>query len=398
MPSFSKFYKINFSSSVIFLFFLSIIFSGIGISAKDSQLTLINVSILISAFLLICLASSQYPLPIFPPPLSLILTAILVYSFITSTYSSDLMKSFLWVLLLFRNFLIFYIFYIIAKQDKYKQFFLNLYALLVISSIIAMPAYFIAYNNPDLVKSNPYPGLIYRGGEAFFPHFQAFTFNPIYLSFISLVLVSYIIEGDLKRKKFLMTVPLIFIIMLTFSRGALLILLSIICIRILQGISYSLKHQSLNIKRLIITSFYITTLTASLGSPFFAPIIDRIEYRANNANIASRYNNSWQFIIDESLNNPLFGNGLRQADISLDGIPIENSFLEIFHDQGVTGIILIMSLIIYAFTYRTKGLQFKYPLILFTIVLSMGYIGIHFDPFMWSLLGLIAGKERGDGQ
>lgn len=398
MPSFSKFYRINFSSSVIFLFFLSIILSGVGISTKDSQLTLINASILISAFILICLVNNQYPLPNFPPLLALILTAILLYSLITSTYSSDLMKSFLWILLLFRNFLIFYIFYIIAKQDKHKQFFLNLYALLVASSIIATPAYFAAYNNPDLVKNNPYPGLIYRGGEAFFPHFQAFTFNPIYLSFISLVLVSYMIEGNFNRKKLLMTAPLILIIMLTFSRGALLILLSIICIRIVQGVLYSLKSQSLNIKRIIMTSFYITALTASLISPFFAPIIDRIEYRANNANIASRYNNSWQFIIDESLNNPLFGNGLRQADIALDGIPIENSFLEIFHDQGITGIILIMSLIIYAFTYRTKGLRFKYPFVLFTIILSMGYIGIHFDPFMWSLLGLIAGKERGDGQ
>ncbi|MBE7145199.1 O-antigen ligase family protein [Bacillus paranthracis] len=406
-------YNLKLPVITIIMLYISLYFNGVEFGALSGvKVTLIDICI---GILLVCwlfyFLKNKFFLANQLMLITLILALIiLVWIGIESLRSFQPMRSLTLNFIVIRNICVMLVvaYAILLQKEDMKRLNDSLFKYSVLISIASIVAYLIMISDQSRVLANPRPGLIYRAGEGNIPHLQGFTQNPIILG---VLLIPPIITGlSLKVKgfkrniiKYLGLSILILTLILTFSRGATILLILALFLFILANINNQGFKNT--IIKYIGPIFIMIMIALPFAATFKLPnsdltFLDRLIERFMFANFESRYDNYWHQIIPKFKESPLIGDGARATEILLNGQYAENSYLEILYDTGLVGLftwliflLFIISCGIHFFIKKDiNGVMFL-PWLIGLIICAIGmfYISMQHNPVLWIFIGIVLG-------
>ena len=284
-----------------------------------------------------------------------------------------------------------------------------LFAAGVFLALVSIGAYLWVVRDLEQVIANPRPGLIYWGGEAFIPHLQGFTHNPIYLGLLlPLPLLSGLLLPVGSRGGWVLKwagcVVLLSALGMTFSRGAILALVLSTGILLVVLFRTDVRSEVLGLVRslaillLLSASIALFVELPAGGVTSWQRILYRFRYAQSG--FAGRYESGWNLLVAGITSHPLLGQGLRAAELNLGGQFSENSYLEILYDTGLIGLALWLTLLglvtVRAFQAVRRNLTLL-PWVQAWVILLLAFVyaSIHFDPLIWIVAGVLLGSTSG---
>jgi O-antigen ligase len=287
------------------------------------------------------------------------------------------------------------------KQNLLSSTFFNASILALVPGLLL---FLVALSNSGKIAAEPYPGLIYRAGEGLIPHFQGFNHNPIYFATLSLLSIMngiFMLAQNRPRKPLLILSLLILIMafFMAFQRGPLLVLMMMVILTpIFRFLFRWALQKGVHMRGMFLLVLAALLLLIFVRLPYYEIMLfQRIMLRFQTSEWNFRFDR-WSQMLSLSSRNPLIGYGLREAEVLIGGQFVENSYIEILYDQGLIGLVLWIMLWGYVFLLGVKKSQIDPSLLpwfygWWLVLLSMGYISMHYDPLTWVLAGIIVGWQ-----
>lgn len=394
---------------VVVAVFLSLFFSGFQITQEPVKLVPFDVVFLVfSAVTLFILffrgIHTGVAAALFPAFFLILL--MLIWHIICLLRSQDIARAITMLMILIRDMVVMVLISVMISNQllNRKGLPLLLFVISVLISLFVLPLFIMAAIDPAQVAAKPYPGLIYRAGEGLFPHLQGFNHNPIY--FATLLLLSVVTGLSVciteKRCELWIKVGLLILIacfFMTFQRGPVIVFVTgmVAMISILLPLPVPRRFFVKYIHKFLFLFLVVFTVLLILRLPGYEfPILQRMLYRFQRATWELRPVRWLQILSSADDTTLIVGHGLRGAEILVGGQFVESSYVEILYDQGIVGFIVWSLFFIYILSSGIKKLRKDAGILPWCwgwllILISMGYISMHYDPLTWVVAGIIAG-------
>lgn len=395
--------------------FLSLFFSGVQVIGEPIKLTPYDVVFVIfgTGMLINLLYRGRLYINLTLRQAMAIFMLLLIWHSVQMLRASNIMRAFTLLLILIRDgltmLLISTAISSLPKRDTIASLFFNISILTVIPGLLL---FLVSISTPDRIINEPYPGLIYRAGERLIPHFQGFSHNPIYFATLSLfsITTGFFILTQNRQRKMLSMLGLLILAMAffaAFQRGPFVVLMMFLTIVIVNAIFLpSLRRtlkKTVRVPRVYGLVLFVLLLLAFVRLPYYEiTLLQRLMWRFQTAEWHLRFNR-WSQMLSISSESPVIGYGLRESEMLIGGQFVENSYIEIFYDQGLIGLITWVIFLGYISVVGIKKLRTDISLLpwfsgWWIVLLSMGYISMHYDPLTWILAGVIVGWRTNTSQ
>ncbi len=173
------------------------------------------------------------------------------------------------------------------------------------------------------------------------------------------------------RRALMVAVPAVFVLVLSHTRTALL---AMIVGLFVAGVSLFLSRR--RVRKTFATALIVMVVIGVPASPFLATWLARGESGQQIQNLTGR-TKAWSAVLSTQrpVTNLVFGNGLTNDSVvnsstpSMDGLPIDSSWISIYQDQGIVGEVLVGAiLLLLLLTALTRARGPTRALALFLIV------------------------------
>ena len=391
----------------ITIIFLSLFLSGVQLAQEPVKIVPFDVVTIVFSMIgtFVLLSRLRIYITTDLVSFSLLVFLLLVWHLMHILVSTDIARAVTLLAILTRDVVMSVLIAAVICNNWVKESNIS-YSFLAISMIISffsLVLFLAAVTDPGKIVVEPYPGLIYRGGEGLVPHLQGFSHNPIY--FATLVLLS-LIAGlliDIPDKRYKIWVKMgLFIIFITlfmtFQRGPIIVFaIGMVVMGFIVLPFPSRRFFGKYARRFVYIAPIILFLIWTLRLPNYEfSLFQRILYRFQKAEWSMRLDRWSQMLSGEGDIPWLIGHGLREAEMFVGGAFVESSYVEILYDQGLVGFMLWIILFVYIIflgisKLRKDGAILPWCWGWLLIVLSMGYISMHYDPLTWVVAGIIVG-------
>ncbi len=333
---------------------------------------------------------------------SLLLLLLLI--FCAQAYRSlDVARSITYLILLFLNMAVFFIFS--RKLDvgivKYSNKGIFYLGFLIISSIFIMYLNVVIFQSSsilgdrarwDVGSSEVYEVLFGR-----YIAFQGYSGDPNLVGLgVSAILFFGIYIEQIKKSVFFkpMNIILVFILFTSFSRGAIfaLIVTMFFCGFILRKKEY--RNYLYFISFMAVIGFLLTSVINASGFETVNPF-------NKFGRSVGRRSEEWSVLFYYWMDNPLLGGGLRYDEILL-GKYAENSYLGILVNTGVFGLATFLMFISGVYfsaikRWRANKNEEIFPWIAYGayLIISMGFISMEIKPHIWITFAVLASFSFG---
>ena len=392
----------------LIVLFLALFLSGIQIISEPIKIVPYDLAFLCIIFvtLLSILSGRKICVPKALPQIMAVTFIMLIWLSLQALRSPDVVRAFTLLGIAARGIGTMILVAIILVNWNQKPEMINRIFFMTgfLLSIITIPLFLLSVSDPGRVISDPRPGLIYRAGEGLFPHFQGFNHNPIYFATLSLLSMAAGLTTHTRKRsgkvfKIVGLSVLFLAAVASFQRGPFIALTLGLLLAFLLGCFYPKLKQFLwkrAVSRLLMVVFLALPMLVFVRlSTYETTLLERLVFRFQEARWQIRLER-WLELLTSNYQNLWIGHGLRSAELTLGAQVTENSYVEILYEQGVIGLLLWIVFFGYILLLGVSKVQ-KTPAISMwvlawlTVLVSMAYVTMHYDPLTWIVAGVIVG-------
>jgi len=392
---------------LLFSLFLTLFLSGVQVSSEPVKLTPYDIIFVIFCIVVLMnlLLKHQLRITLTLGQFVAIFLVLLCWHMVQVLRSDSTMRAITLLLILARDGLtamVIAIFLSVSlKKNLVASTFFNASMLALVPGLLL---FLVVLSTPGKVAAEPYPGLIYRAGEGLIPHFQGFNHNPIYFATLSLLSIMngvfILVKSRSRRPLFILSLlVLIIAFFMAFQRGPLLVLMIIVILTLVFRFLFRRAFQKgVRMRGMFLLVLATLLLLIFVRLPYYEiTLFQRMMLRFQTSEWNLRFDR-WSQMLSLSSRNPLIGYGLREAEMLIGGQFVENSYIEILYEQGLIGLAIWIIFLGYVSLTGIKKSQIDSSLLpwfygWWLVLLSMGYISMHYDPLTWVVAGIIVGWQ-----
>ena len=290
--------------------------------------------------------------------------------------------------------------YIIGEKDE-RNMYTRIYFLFTVANLLVFVVYIYFLINIEVIISNPQlwdsPYFPFQLGQAGILRYQMFVGDPNFFAWITIIL-TYLYHFFADKVNVSFIIINLIILLFTFSRTGYILLLFYLIYLLFYF--FRIKLKILFILGTLILFLCLSYFSVDLSHYYLFSKISIIFTPERMQTLTGRtfiWRNFLNEIKDANYVNLLLGFGPRFSIIQ-SGLYMHNSYLEIFQEQGLIGLLLFVLWVFYLLLKIKQLNSLEKKIILYFLLLSnfifMLTFSIFYNIFLWISFWIMLNAER----